>query len=134
MASMNKIYMQPNPVSAQAFRQSRLRMAVLSSAISKAIGMAAQVMSLSLVAHALGTSRYAAYLAVTASVAWASLLGFRFLPALTARISKAVARNDRAQEIALVSAGLSIALTAGGALMTLPSVRPYLAIVISGVG
>jgi len=88
--------------------------------------MAAQFMSLALVAHTLGTSRYASYLAVTASVAWASLLGLGFLPALTARIARAVARGCRDDEIAMVSAGIWIAASAGGVLVILAAALSFL--------
>lgn len=61
----------------------QLRKAFLTSALAKAAGFALQFLTLPAVIWALGEGYYAAYLALTASLAWVGLMSFGLLPSLS---------------------------------------------------
>jgi O-antigen/teichoic acid export membrane protein len=87
-------------------RAKRLRWAVASSLLSKAAGSVAQLLTLPLIAHALGAPRYGAFLALTASIAWTSLLSFGLRPALTRLLAEARASKCIDSERRLISAAV----------------------------
>lgn len=97
-------------IAGAAFRAHRLRLAVSVSLVSKLTAAGSQLLVLPVVVLALGEARYAAFLGVTALVAWIGPLGFGLLPALTRALSEAAARHDPVAERRLVSFGLLLTL------------------------
>lgn len=86
-------------------RSNLLRLAVLSSGLSKITALALQGIAIPLVYHALGTHQFAIYLLLTAALATITLVQFGAGPGLTQAIAKAHAEGDRKEEAgALASA------------------------------
>lgn len=94
-------------------RNRRLRLALGTSFLSKALGAIVQVISLPILLGALGNDRLAAYLALTAVVAWVAPLGLGVLPALTRQLAMAAARDDKPLQSALFGAGFWFVLIVG---------------------
>jgi O-antigen/teichoic acid export membrane protein len=90
-----------SPVSAEAIAESqqvrkrRLTYALVMGVISKTLAVAVQWLALPLALKALGTDRYAAFLALQALVAWASLLALGLAPSLPRFISNAYIAGQR---------------------------------------
>lgn len=93
-----------DPVSAEAIaegqqiRKRRLTYALVMGVISKTLAIAMQWLALPLALKALGTERYAAFLALQALVAWASLLALGLVPSLPRFISDAASAHNRSLE------------------------------------
>ena len=104
-------------IAGAAFRAHRLRLAVSVSLVSKLVAAASALLVLPVVVLALGEARYAAFLGVTALVAWIGPLGFGLLPALTRALSEAAARHDPIAERRLVSFGLLLTLAMAAILL-----------------
>lgn len=96
-----------------SLRNHRFRLALGTSFLSKALGAGVQVLSLPILLETLGKDRFAAYLALTAFVAWIAPLGMGVLPALTREIAMAAARADRRLETSLFGAGFWFVLVVG---------------------
>ncbi len=94
-------------------RNRRLRLALGTSFLSKGLGAIVQVITLPILLDTLGTDRLAAYLALTAFVAWIAPLGLGVLPALTRQMAMAAARDDKQLEAALFGAGFWFVLIVG---------------------
>lgn len=94
-------------------RGRRFRLALGTSFLSKLLGAGVQVLSLPILLDTLGKDRFAAYLALTAFVAWIAPLGMGVLPALTRQIAMASARADRRLEASLFGAGFWFVLIVG---------------------
>lgn len=93
-------------------RSNLLRLAVLSSGLSKITAVALQGIAIPLVYHALGTHQFALYLLLTAALATITLLQFGAGPGLTQAIARAHADGDRNEEGgALASAFAFVAST-----------------------
>lgn len=92
--------------------------AFLSSAMSKGLATAAQFIALPLALHALGTGRYAAFLALQAFMAWAGLFGLGIVPTLPRFLSQAHAFENVEQERDLVGTAIIFMLLAGALLAT----------------
>ncbi len=75
-------------------RKKRLTYAVLVGGFSKILAIAVQWLALPVALKSLGTDRYAAFLALQALVAWASLLALGLAPSLPRFISRASAEGD----------------------------------------
>ena len=90
---------------APVHRGQRLRLAVGTSAISKVLGAVSQIITLPILLTTLGAERFAAYLALTALVAWVAPMGLGILPALTRQLASAAVSEDRAMEARLFGAG-----------------------------
>lgn len=105
-----------------------LRLAILSSGISKLTAIALQGIAIPLVYHSLGTHRYALYLLLSAALATLALLQFGAGPGLTQAIAKAYARADRKEEGGLLAAAFlfvgSTSLLGAGACFALIRVIP----------
>ncbi len=97
----------------QRQRELRLSLAILTSLASKGVGFFAQVLTLPLVVAGLGETRYAAYLALTALVAWTAPLGFGLLPALTQQLADVAAKGNVSVEARLVGAAFWVTLALG---------------------
>lgn len=86
-------------------RNRLLRLAMMSSGLSKGSAIALQGVAIPLVYHALGTHQYALYLLLSAALATLSLLQLGAGPGLTQAIAKAHATGNRGEEAgALASA------------------------------
>lgn len=92
-----------DPVSAEAIAEGRIRKrrltyALVMGAVSKTLAIAMQWLALPIALKALGTERYAAFLALQALVAWASLLALGLVPSLPRFISDAASTRNRSLE------------------------------------
>ncbi len=76
-------------------RKRRLTYALVMGVVSKTLAVTVQWLALPLALKALGTERYAAFLALQALVAWASLLALGLAPSLPRFVSAASVANDR---------------------------------------
>ena len=79
-------------------RNRLLRLAIMSSGLSKVTVIALQGIAIPLVYHALGTHQYALYLLLSAALATLALLQFGAGPGLTQAIAKAHAHGNRQEE------------------------------------
>jgi O-antigen/teichoic acid export membrane protein len=106
-------------------RNKLLRLAILSSGVSKVTAVALQGIAIPLVFHALGTHQYALFLLLSAALATLALLQFGAGPGLTQTIAKAHAQRNRRDEAgALAAAFLFVGATALlGSLVCLAVVR-----------
>jgi O-antigen/teichoic acid export membrane protein len=86
-----------------------LRLAMLSSGMSKVTGLGLQALAIPLIYTALGTHGYALYLLLTAALATLSLTQFGAGTSLTQAISRAFALGDRKEEGASLGAGMLFA-------------------------
>jgi O-antigen/teichoic acid export membrane protein len=91
-----------NPISANDaannHRKQRLRYAFFTGITAKILAIAVQWIALPLSLKALGTDRYAAFLALQALVAWSGLLAMGLVPSLPRFLSEAVMSGARAIE------------------------------------
>lgn len=85
-------------VAKNEFRQRRLTYAFAAGIFSKALAVAVQWFALPIALHALGTGRYAAFLALQSLVAWSGLLASGLVPSLPRFIAAAVVSGDRVME------------------------------------
>lgn len=110
----------------QVTRARRLRWAVATSGLSKVAGFAVQFVMLPIILHAVGRDNYAAFLSLTALLAWIGLLGFGLLPALSQSLAALATVGNQAGERALVSTALAfaamISLAIGAVLVGIGSV------------
>jgi O-antigen/teichoic acid export membrane protein len=106
-------------------RNKMLRLAILSSGMSKVTAIALQGIAIPLVFHALGSHQYALYLLFSAALATLALLQFGAGPGLTQTIAKAHAQGNKRDEAgALAAAFLFVGATALlGAIVCLTVVR-----------
>lgn len=89
-----------------ARRATQFKLALASSFGSRIVGLAVQLLALPVIVGDLGIPRYAAYVALTALVAWVGPLGFGLLPALTRELAAALADGDIDREARIVGAGI----------------------------
>jgi len=89
-------------------RSSLLRLAIISSSLSKVCALALQTIAIPLVYHSLGQHRYELYLLMTAALATISIAQMGAGPGLTQGIAKANATSGRAQEASLFNAALRL--------------------------
>jgi O-antigen/teichoic acid export membrane protein len=82
----------------QQVRHRRLRYAFVTGMLSKLLAVAVQWVALPLALKALGTDRYAAFLALQALVAWSNLLALGLAPSLPRFISDAYVAGQRERE------------------------------------
>jgi O-antigen/teichoic acid export membrane protein len=105
----------------QAAKRSALfRLAVISSTVSKAFGLALQAIAIPLVLRSLGQHQYELYLLLTAALATIALTQMGAGPGLTQGIAKASAAGDREKETSLLNAAFRLtgcATMVGGSLM-----------------
>lgn len=113
----------------QVIRTRRLRWAVATSGLSKVAGFAVQLVLLPIILHAVGHDSYAAFLSLTALLAWIGLLGFGLLPALSQSLAALATVGNHAAERALVSTALAfaalISLAIGAVLIGVGSVVDF---------
>ncbi|MDE3187662.1 MAG: hypothetical protein KGM96_09095 [Acidobacteriota bacterium] len=95
-----------------ARRSNLLRLAVLSSGLSKVTAVGLQGLAIPLVYHALGTHRFALYLLLTAALATITLLQFGAGPGLTQAIAKAHAHGDSNEEGGALASAFAFAIAA----------------------
>jgi O-antigen/teichoic acid export membrane protein len=109
--------MSPSPSNSDAnaaHRDRSLRLAVITSLISKAGTIVLRLISIPIAIHLLGMELFGVYTAITMAVGMIDMLHIGIVPALTKALSKAVAKNDREAERTvfatsiLLSAGLTL--------------------------
>jgi len=104
-----------------AKRSALLRLAIISSAVSKLFGFALQAISIPLIYNALGQHRYALFLLLTGGLATIVAVQMGAGPGLTQGLAKANAAGDREREASLFAAALRVfavaALITGSALI-----------------
>ncbi len=94
-------------------RNKLLRLAILSSGMSKVTAIALQGIAIPLVFHSLGTHQFALYLLLSAALATLALFQFGAGPGLTQTIAKAHAQGNKRDEAgALAAAFLFVGATA----------------------
>jgi O-antigen/teichoic acid export membrane protein len=96
-----------------ARRSSLLRLAIVTSGLSKAFALGLQAVAIPLVYHALGPHRYELYLLLTAALATLAITQMGAGPGLTQGITKAHAAGDREREAFLFSAAFRLVGSAG---------------------
>lgn len=112
-------------------RNRLLRLAMMSSGLSKVTAIALQGLAIPLVYHALGTHQYALYLLLSAALATLSLLQLGAGPGLTQAIAKAHAADNRGEEAgALASA---FAFVGGMSLLGAVACLMFIRLVPAGV-
>jgi O-antigen/teichoic acid export membrane protein len=89
-------------------RSALLRLAILSSALSKVGGLALQALAIPLVYRSLGQHRYELYLLLTAALATIVLAQMGAGPGLTQGLAKASATGRRDHEAALLNAAFRV--------------------------
>jgi O-antigen/teichoic acid export membrane protein len=114
-------------------RTKRLRWAIATSGLSKLAGFAVQLIMLPIILHAVGRDTYAAFLALTALLAWIGLLGFGLLPALAQSLAALATVRNTVGERALILTALAfsavITLALGVILIVfgdIVDVRPFI--------
>jgi len=97
----------------RAKRSTLLRLAIVSSSLSKACALLLQVIAIPLVYRSLGQHRYELYLLMTGALATLAIAQLGSGPGLTQGIAKAHAAGNDSQEASLISAAFRLtALTA----------------------
>jgi O-antigen/teichoic acid export membrane protein len=112
-----------------ARRSALLRVAIVSSGLSKVFGLGLQAIAIPLVYHALGQHRYELYLLLSAALATLAITQMGAGPGLTQGIAIAHAKGDRETEASLLSAafrlvGAAAALGAGAILIISHFIAP----------
>ncbi len=104
-----------------ARRSALLRLAVLSSGLSKLFGLGLQALAIPLVYHALGQHHYELYLLLSAALATLAITQLGAGPGLTQGIASAHASGDRKYEASLLRAAFRLvgaaAIIGGGAIL-----------------
>lgn len=103
-------------------RRRNLTRGILTSAAAKIAAIIVQMAVFPLALHALGTSRYAAFLAIQSFLSWVSVFGFGLTPVLPHMIAKANAAGDLARQRnivtgAVIMIGTVACLLEGGLLL-----------------
>ncbi len=110
-----------NPHEPAARRSSLLRLAIVTSGLSKVFGLGLQAIAIPLVYHALGQHRYELYLLLSAALATLAITQMGAGPGLTQGIANAHAKGEREYEASLLSAAFRLvsaaALLGGGAIL-----------------
>ena len=104
------------PKNAASTRRRRLACGILTSSASKFAAIAAQLLVLPMALHALGTGRYAAFLALQAFLSWTSVFGFGLTPALPRAVAAANTAGDKGAQRDII---LSALLLVGGSSLLL---------------
>ncbi len=113
------------PEGTSAHRDRSLRLAVLTSLISKAGTIILRLVSIPIAVHLLGMEMFGVYTAITMAVGMIDMLHIGIGPALTKALAKAVARGDRETERTvfgtsiLLSVGLTVLAATAAALLLL---------------
>lgn len=94
-----------------AHRTRQLRLAVLSSMVSKITGFALQAFSLPLVFHSLDSRAYANYLLVSAILSTLNLAQMGTGPGLTQEIATAAARGNKDDEARFLASAFTLSFT-----------------------
>ena len=106
---MSSVSLTPPDSSAQ--RDRSLRLAVMTSLISKVGTIVLRLVSIPIAVHLLGMELFGVYAAITMAVGLIDMLHIGIGPALTKALSIAIARNDRETEKTVF--GTSILLSIG---------------------
>lgn len=93
----------PSSKDGSTFRVQRIQYAAATSAVSKAITMAVQVIALPVAIRALGQERFALYAVLAASLGWLGMANIGVGPPLAVGIAEAAARDDEKTQSTLVS-------------------------------
>ena len=111
-----------------AKRSALLRLAILSSGVSKLCGFALQAIAIPLVYHSLGQHRYDLYLLLTGALATIALVQMGAGPGLTQGLAKANASGNREREASLLAAAFRVfaaaALVTGALLLSVVHIVP----------
>ena len=106
---------------AGALRRRRLLLGFATSGLAKVMAVGVQLFALPLALHALGTERYAGFLALQSFLSWVGIFGFGLLYSLPKYIAAAHVEQDEAAERSLVRAALLLMLLSCLALLLLMS-------------
>src|ERR1700724_1259692 len=101
-------------------RSALLRLAIISSSLSKVCGLALQTIAIPLVYRSLGQHRYELYLLMTAALATIAIAQMGAGPGLTQGIARANAAGRRNQEASLINAAFrltTVTALIGGAIV-----------------
>jgi O-antigen/teichoic acid export membrane protein len=118
---------EPSAIGNAAHRDRSLRLAVITSLISKVGTIVLRLVSIPIAIHLLGMELFGVYTAITMAVGMIDMMHIGIGPALTKALSRAVARGDRETERTvfgtsiLLSVGLTL-IAASAALMLLVNV------------
>jgi O-antigen/teichoic acid export membrane protein len=109
-------------------RSALLRLAIISSFMSKVCGLALQTIAIPLVYRSLGQHRYELYLLLTAALATIAIGQMGAGPGLTQGIAKASAAGKHSQEASLINAAFRLtivtALIGGGVILAVLHLIP----------
>jgi O-antigen/teichoic acid export membrane protein len=109
-------------------RSALLRLAIISSSLSKVCGLALQTIAIPLVYQSLGQHPYELYLLMTAALATIAIAQLGAGPGLTQGIAKASAAGSHNQEASLINAAFRLttitALIGGGVLLAVLHLIP----------
>ena len=122
----------PSPAHTAAHRDRSLRLAVITSLISKAGTIVLRLVSIPIAIHLLGMELFGVYTAITMAVGMIDMMHIGIGPALTKALSTAMARGDHETEktvfstCILISLGLSLISAIAGLLLLLNVPIPVL--------
>jgi O-antigen/teichoic acid export membrane protein len=109
-------------------RSALLRLAIISSSLSKVFGLALQTIAIPLVYQSLGQHPYELYLLMTAALATIAIAQMGAGPGLTQGIAKASAAGNHGQEASLINAAFRLttatALIGGGVVLAVLHLIP----------
>jgi O-antigen/teichoic acid export membrane protein len=121
LARFRRLLWNPVPGHHGSKRSNMLRLAILSSSMSKVFGLALQAIAIPLVYRSLGEKQYALYLLMTGALATIAITQMGAGPGLTKGMAEAHARGDHHAESALFNAALRLtalcALIGGGVIL-----------------
>ncbi len=100
--------LQLRPADPGARRSALLRLAIITSGLSKIFGLGLQAIAIPLVYHTLGQHRYELYLLLSAALATIAIAQMGTGPGLTQGIAKAHAAEERESEASLISAAFRL--------------------------
>ncbi len=120
-ARLSRLFWNPVDGHRGSKRSNMLRLAILSSSLSKVFGLALQAIAIPLVYRSLGQKQYALYLLMTGALATIAIAQMGAGPGLTKGIADAHAGGDREMESSLFNAALRLttvcALIGGGVIL-----------------
>jgi O-antigen/teichoic acid export membrane protein len=118
--AMHRVDEASNPsypsASSGSLRTRRMRLAVMTSVVSKVATIAFQLLAIPVAIHALGPAQYGAFLVVSSILAWISLGGLGVAPGVTGFVARAIGRDSATEARQVVTTGL--VLSVGAAIAT----------------
>jgi O-antigen/teichoic acid export membrane protein len=121
---------EPESGARSKFREERVRLAVRTGLVSKAVALGVQAGAMPIAVRALGAERYGVFAVLAASIGWVALAGVGLNPSLTSRTSAVAARSDPEQEKRLFSTAF-IAMTVVASVVAVLTAMAFLAMPVS---